>query len=111
MRAFNFQSDMNADNELPPDPYRALWAAVLWQAIVDSSHHGREDGYNAMRWINSDEDDIGSMRWICDSLGLDHARLQMRCQTREGRRGIILSRKKVGRKCATRCDETQTTEP
>ena len=106
MRTFHLQSDMNADNDLPPDPHRALWAAVLWQAIVDASRNGREDSYSAMRWINGDEDGIGSMEWICDMLGLDHARLQMRCQTRDGRRAIIGARKKAGPRCATRCDET-----
>jgi hypothetical protein len=107
MRGFNFQSDLNADNDLPPNPYRALWAAVLWQAITDCTKTGREDGWQAMRWINSTEDGIGSMRWICDMIGLDHARLQMRCQTREGRKAIIGARKKGGfqPRCAMPCDE------
>jgi hypothetical protein len=68
-------------------PYRRLWAAVLKAAIAEMEH--REGRGAAAHWIFSQQSDIGSMRWICDVLDLDHRKLQTMCMSRAGRRRIL----------------------
>lgn len=67
--------------------YRALWAAVLYQAIRDAD---RGDGRGtAMDWIYAPRSGAGSMRWICDMLDLDYRKLQHLCMTRNGRSKVL----------------------
>jgi len=67
--------------------YRRLWAAVLKNAIAEMEHRGERG--SAAHWIFSDKHGIGSMRWICDVLDLDHRKLQSLCMSRAGRRKIL----------------------
>lgn len=78
-----------ADGQLVIDdqPIRALWAAIVYQAIADMNRAGY--ARKASEWIYSDQQDIGSMRWVCDMIDLDYDRLQMLSMTREGRRQIL----------------------
>ena len=78
-----------ADGQLVIDdqPIRALWAAIVYQAIADMNHAGY--ARKASEWIYSDQQHIGSMRWVCDMIDLDYDRLQMLSMTREGRRQIL----------------------
>lgn len=66
---------------------RALWAAVLYQAIndIDSWSERRP----AIDWVFSDREDLGSMRWICDMLDLDYHKLQRLSMTRDGRSKLL----------------------
>lgn len=76
-------------------PYRALWAAVLYQAIRDADgeiSRGRKGP--AFYWIYSDRKDMGSMRWICDMVDFDYHKLQMLCMTRSGRAKVLKRGKK-----------------
>lgn len=77
-----------ADDQLVNDqPYRGLWAAVLYSAIADLNRRSYDRG--ARNYVYNDETGPGSMRWICDMLDLDYDRLQMLSLTREGRRQIL----------------------
>lgn len=64
--------------------YRALWAAVLIQAVKDflkigpsnENNQYRTHGFNvrseaSKRWFLSDSHLPGSFRWVCDYLALD----------------------------------------
>lgn len=69
------------------EPYRALWASVLFLAIRDCNRKGHARA--ATHWIYAPHDEIGSLRWICDMLDLDYHKLQGICMTREGRAQIL----------------------
>lgn len=68
-------------------PIRALWAAIVYQAIADLNRVGY--ARRAKEWIYSAQQGVGSMRWVCDMIDLDYDRLQMLSMTREGRRQIL----------------------
>lgn len=83
---------------------RSLWAAVLWLAVYDLSGSRRRSllkaanrvGYEqraAHRYLLSDDESVGSARWICSQLDIDFRAFQMRCLTAEGRARIL---KRVG---------------
>ena len=79
--------------------YRALWSAVLFQAIrdLDGEMYRRGESTTkgpAFYWIYSPLNGVGSMRWICDMLDFDFHKLQTLCMTRAGR-AKILKREKV----------------
>lgn len=65
---------------------RALWAAVLYQAIKDVDGVGRRPAIN---WIYSKRTGVGSKRWICDMLDLDYYKLQNLCMSRAGRKRVL----------------------
>lgn len=67
--------------------YRALWAAVLYQAISDMDSWCERRP--AIDWVFAAREDEGSMRWICDMLDLDYYKLQRLSMTREGRSKIL----------------------
>lgn len=50
-----------------------LWQSVLLTAIADFHNGSEEHGVNyqadARRWFESDEQDIGSLCWVCQQLG------------------------------------------
>ena len=53
-----------------------LWREVFFLAIWDYHNGSAEHGVNyqagARRWFESSEEYMGSLRWICQQLGLDH---------------------------------------
>lgn len=68
---------------------RQLWASVISQAICDVDLRGdRVVRAQAMRWLNSDAQNEGSLRWICDMLDLDADRIRMMCMSRTGRKSL-----------------------
>ncbi len=68
---------------------RQLWASVISQAICDIDLRGdRVVRAQAARWINSDSQEAGSLRWICDMLDLDAEKIRMRCMSRSGRKSL-----------------------
>ena len=77
------------DSQLVADdqPIRALWAAIVYQAVADMNRTGY--ARKAKDWIYSEHQGVGSMRWVCDMIDLDYDRLQMLSMTREGRRQIL----------------------
>ena len=77
------------DSQLVADdqPIRALWAAIVYQAVADMNRTGY--ARKAKDWIYSEHQGVGSMLWICDMIDLDYDRLQMLSMTREGRRQIL----------------------
>jgi hypothetical protein len=75
-------------------PYRALWSAVLFQAIRDLDSCRRREAVN---WVFSDRTQPCSMRWICDVCDLDYEKLQNMCLSRAGR-ARLLGRDKRNRK-------------
>ena len=71
-------------------PYRALWSAVLFQAIRDADgeiFRGRKGP--GFYWIFNGRNDVGSMRWICDMVDFDYNKLQLMSTTRAGRAKIL----------------------
>jgi hypothetical protein len=77
------------DGQLVADdqPIRALWAAIVYQAIADLNRVGY--ARRAKEWIYSVKQCFVSLRWVCDMIDLDYDRLQMLSMTREGRRQIL----------------------
>jgi hypothetical protein len=75
--------------EIEPDDAgcRALWSAVVYQAIHDMDTFNERRA--AINWLYSDRSDVGSMRWICDMLDFDYHKLMNLCMTREGRSKIL----------------------
>lgn len=68
--------------------YRALWAAILIQAVkdIDSELEAKE----AKWWVfDSYREDIGSINWICSMLDIDVGKIQTLCLTQEGRWKIL----------------------
>ena len=51
-------------------PEVRLWSSVLYRAVVDLDD-ANERPY-ALAWLRSERDAIGSFRFCCDLLGLDH---------------------------------------
>jgi len=68
-------------------PIRALWAAIVYQAVADMNRTGY--ARKAKEWIYSEHQGVGSMRWVCDMIDLDFDRLQFLSMSREGRRQIL----------------------
>lgn len=81
-----------------------LWGAVLLQAIEDYRRKGagfdvavngirlrgwyydreiRRDKRRAEEWFKSDNEDVGSFRWICDILKLEPGRVWARIKERD----------------------------
>ena len=86
MRSDRF-SETDGQLVIDDQPIRALWAAMVYQAIADMNRVGY--ARKASEWIYSDQQGVGSMRWVCDMIDLDYDRLQMLSMTREGRRQIL----------------------
>lgn len=80
---------------------RALWSAVIIQAITDMELREKQKTKAnntwlreaALRWIASSEQHEGSMFWICEMLDLDFRKLQMMALTKSGRQKILMSKK------------------
>jgi hypothetical protein len=72
------------------DPYRRLWASVIWIAVRDMNKKGSHRA--ATHWMFSHQKHVGSVRWICDMLDIDCNALQQLVTTREGRSKILRSR-------------------
>lgn len=87
------KSQMDLAKNEDDEPYRRIWASVLYLAIRDCNRagSGTRAGYRraAMHWIYSHDHGPGSLRWICDMLDLDHRAVQNICMTREGRSKIL----------------------
>jgi len=51
-------------NNLSEDQHRVikLWVAVMVMGIRDAAN----DIAGGLRWLNSNDKDVGSFRWICD---------------------------------------------
>ena len=81
--------DKRVTNRLQSDdePYRRLWASVLYQAIADANRKGIYRA--ALHWIYSPHTEAGSLRWICDMLDYDYDEVQKLCMTRQGRSQIL----------------------
>lgn len=54
-------------------PEGALWAAVLHLAMRDLESTRASVALSARRWVNSDEQRVGSFVWVCDMLGIEPA--------------------------------------
>lgn len=66
---------------------KALWAAVLHQAVEDVrgrgygifyNHHKRLARYHAIEWFKSDRDGTGTFLWICDYLDLPAGKIRQK---------------------------------
>lgn len=82
---------------------RALWAAVMYQAISDMDSWSERRP--AVDWIYGERENEGSMRWVCDMLDLDYHKLQNLCMTREGRSKLL--KKGAPSKRAKKVNETK----
>jgi hypothetical protein len=69
--------------------YRALWGAVILNAIRDMNRSGAK---SAGQWVFSSSNAVGSMRWICDMCGFDYHKLCQMAMSRAGRKRIITGR-------------------
>lgn len=72
---------------------RRLWGSVVLPAVRDADMNTR-DGKDARMWLQSDDYNPQSFRWICDSMDLDFRKLQMLATTRHGRQ-LILGKSEV----------------
>lgn len=70
----------------PEMPELALYEAILDQATRDTIHRCRcacwcghtEAAREAQAWIDADDDDVLSFRWVCDVLRLDPGAVRRR---------------------------------
>ena len=83
------------------EPYRRLWATVLWQAVRDMNQESR--ALSARHYIFNKRNDPGSAQWICDMLDFDIYALQRLCMTRAGRSKILRNNgaRRSGKKSAS----------
>lgn len=67
------------ERKLEEEACRRLWAAVLKQAIEDAQNHKVADIVKdeAMGWIRSENQNVGSFEWICSTLDLEPDLLRM----------------------------------
>jgi hypothetical protein len=82
------------------DAYGHLWMAVLRQAMDDATMHtgSREAAVArsaARQWLRSQEDGVGTVQWICDTLNIRMDILLREFQRRTNRGGIIRRRRVV----------------
>lgn len=88
-------------------PLRALWSAVIVQAIKDvdltiNKHRGGDINLFRMRkaqqllirryasdWLFSPSRRRFSLCWICETLGLNERKIATACLTREGRKALL----------------------
>lgn len=74
---------------IPTDdgPYRAMWSAVLIQAIKDLDGKYSTDRTQAKAYVFRERGElVGSFDWICTHLDLDPEVIRTIVMTREGRR-------------------------
>jgi hypothetical protein len=78
-RPESMRNEETERTQAPLQEERALWLAVLVQAVRDLTgvnrdahkHYHRSLQYFAHLWFESDSSDPGSFEWICDQLHLD----------------------------------------
>lgn len=58
------------------DNYKALWTAVLEQAIKDALSSNIFLRKSAWAWINSKNQNLGSFLWVTDTLGIESTSFQ-----------------------------------
>jgi hypothetical protein len=62
------------------NPYGHLWMSVLRQAMEDAtlptnSPEERLERREARKWLRYPGSEVGSVRWVCEVLGLNHEAL------------------------------------
>lgn len=70
-------------------PYRALWAAVLVQAVRDMDDYDKSVARSASDWVFSEDTSPTSFNWICSMLDIPAEEMQMKCITKRGRWEIV----------------------
>jgi hypothetical protein len=79
------------------DAYGHLWMAVLRQAIDDATikssttttaDESRVVRFRARMWLKDADDFVGSLRWICNILGLDPQRILTEYERRTKEDGL-----------------------
>ena len=58
--------------------YEELWTAVLKQSIEDLQDDNLKIKLSANSWFYRDDFDVGSFRWVCKSLGVNHNSVRKR---------------------------------
>lgn len=71
-RAVSIQLAVALDMDSPRVlcPCRALWCAVLMQAIRDAQGDNEELREDAVAWLLDESEALGAFRWICFMLDL-----------------------------------------
>jgi len=73
---------------------RALWCAVIIEAIRDLGDRHLSTREAAKRWILSDAMGVGSFGWICSNLDLDETKIRNMSLTRHGRKLLLKNKAK-----------------
>jgi hypothetical protein len=73
---------------------RALWCAVIIEAIRDLGDKHLSIRAAAKHWILSDVMEIGSFAWICSHLDLDETKIRNMSLTRHGRKLLLKNKAK-----------------
>lgn len=77
---------MNVDFGVDDGCYRALWSAVLIQAIRDLDGKYQNERTMARQYVFFDSDGgVGSFGWTCNMLGLNPEAIRTIVMTRKGR--------------------------
>lgn len=63
----------------------AFWAAVLAQAVRDVRSPRHDVRRDALKWFTSDSHEPGSLRFICDAIGVDIQTVRVRVKSASGR--------------------------
>lgn len=77
--------------------YKAVWLAVLQQAIADlmsEAYDAEIPARTARRWFKSEVESVGSFKWVCDVVNLDRESVlqRVRDRLREHTRKITTAR-------------------
>ena len=67
------------------DCYKAVWLAVLQQAIADLVSEAGDSEIprrTATRWFKSNADHVGSFKWVCNVVNLDTEAVLVRVRER-----------------------------
>lgn len=80
VRPLSMQGNESVDNwndihrRFQPSPEWRLWSAVLSSAVHDlEAARGNRVLYNKqLEWFYSDDEDVGTFRYVCDSVGVDY---------------------------------------
>ena len=90
MKYFRPDSDNEYDSlKRENAEYQMLWASVLLQAVRDFDSRYLGEREQALNYVYSKKDHVGSFSWVCDALGLETDRIRQMCVTRDGRKRLI----------------------
>ena len=79
--SMTYQVDGQTTNDSALEPYLNLWRAVMHEGLTSAVTQHRQweqlrtpihqNSYEALRWMNNEDDGVGTWRWLCELFDLD----------------------------------------